>query len=409
MNSLATYRPTLRVNSDPSRHGPGSVSACLGPDLVAFLASYPQPGDLLKSIFRVTVAQARSPDGDSLPDVSGRYLLFQDEVQFIPHFPLEKDVKYCASFDPRPLGAPLTAEPLMLEFLIPTKQSSPAPTEITHIFPSSNLLPENLLRFYVYFSNSMQRGRALKEISLLDSDRQPVADALYRPPVELWDRTMRHLTVLLDPGRLKRWVGPNVELGPPLKMGQQYTLEIGSGMIDLYGRPLRERFRKHFLVGKAVREPISVEHWTILLPVTGSRQALVLMFTNPLDRALLLQTITIGSADGSVIGGQVVVDQCERRWSFTPSSPWLEGEYHIRVECSLEDVCGNSITGAFDRPLRKGANLVADRNGSSLTFQLISGPVANLRVAPVSPAESSRAARKIPLPNENLGNQKVRA
>jgi hypothetical protein len=371
MNLPLMRQPTLRVNSDGSPHGSGSVSACgLGPDLVAFLASCTGPGDLLKPIFRVTVAQVPSLEGDSLPDVSGRYLLFEDEVQFIPHFPFEKDVRYCATFDPRPLGPPLTAEPSMLEFLIPAKETPPALTEVTHIFPSSDLLPENLLRFYVCFSNSMQRGRALEEISLLDSDGQPVADALYRPPVELWDRTMRHLTVLLDPGRLKRWLGPNVELGPPLKVGQEYTLEIDSGVIDLYGHPLRERFRKHFLVGNSVRKHISVEHWKIVPPVTGSGQPLVLVFTSPLDWALLLQTITIASADGSVIDGQVVVDQCERRWSFTPSSPWIAGVYHIRVGSSLEDVCGNSITGAFDRPLRKGPNRVTEINGSSLILPI---------------------------------------
>jgi hypothetical protein len=371
MNSSAVCQPTLRVNSGPS-HPPRSVSVCcLGPDLVAFLAGCTRLGALLKSIFRVTVAQLPLPQSDSLPDVSGRYLLFEDEVQFIPHFPFERDVKYCVTFDPRSLGAPLTAEPLMLEFLVPAEQTAPALTEITHIFPSCDLLPENLLRFYVCFSNSMQRGRALEQIFLLDSGGQPVDHALYRPPVELWDRTMRRLTVLLDPGRLKRWVGPNVELGPPLKVGQTYALEIGSGLIDLYGRPLRERFHKHFLVGNAVRKYISVEHWKILPPATGSRQALVLMFTNPLDWALLLQTITITSADGSVMDGQIVVDQCERRWSFTPSSPWIAGVYHIRVESSLEDVCGNSITGAFDRPLRKSPNLVTEINGSSLIFQLV--------------------------------------
>jgi hypothetical protein len=365
-------QPTLRVNSDPSGHGPGSVSACcLGPDLVAFLTSCPRPDELLKSLLRVTVASVPSPEGNSLPDVSGRYLLLDDEVQFIPAFPFERGVKYRASFDPRPLGAPLTADSLTLEFLIPSEQKASALTEVTHIFPSGDLLPENLLRFYVCFSSSMQRGRALEEISLLDSDRQPVADALYRPPIELWDRKMRHLTVLLDPGRLKRWVGPNVELGPPLKVGQEYTLEIGSGMTDLDGRPLRESFCKHFVAGDAVRQPISVEYWKILPPATRSRQALVLMFTSLLDWALLLQAITIELADGSVIDGRVVVDQCERRWSFTPTSPWIAGLYHIRVESSLEDVCGNSISGAFDRPLRKDPPLVTEMNGSSLTFQLI--------------------------------------
>jgi hypothetical protein len=372
VNSPVLCQPTLRVNSDPSSLGPGSVTVCcLGPDLAAFLASYAQPGELLKSIFQVSVAQASSPEPDSLPYVSGRYLLFEDTVQFIPHFPFEKDVKYRASFDPRPLGAPLTAELLILEFLIPAEQNALAPTEVTHIFPSCDLLPENLLRFYVCFSNSMQRGRALEEISLLDSDGRPVADALYRPPVELWDRTMRHLTVLLDPGRLKRWVGPNVALGPPLKVGQEYTLEIGSGMVDLYGRALRKRFRKHFLVRDAVREPISVEHWKILPPVTSTRQPLVLVFTSPLDWALLLHTITIETADGLLLNGRVAVDQCERQWSFTPKSPWIAGVYHIRVGSSLEDVCGNTMTGAFDRPLRENPNLVTEIDGSSLIFQLI--------------------------------------
>jgi hypothetical protein len=344
---------------------------CLGADLFAFLANCSRPDDFLKSIFRVSVAEILSPEGDSVPDISGRYLLFEDELQFIPHFPLERDVKYRASFNPRPLGVPLMMdESLNLEFLIPSEQHAAALPEVTDIFPSSNLLPENLLRFYVCFSNSMQRGRALEDISLLDSNGQPVADVLYRPPVELWDRTMQHLTVLLDPGRLKRWVGPNIILGPPLKIGQEYILEIGSEMIDLHGRPLVERFRKHFVVGDPVRERISVEHWKILSPITGSQQALVLMFPSPLDWALLLRTITIKSADGGVTDGQVVVDQCEKRWSFIPSSPWVAGIYHICVGSGLEDVCGNSISGAFDRPLRKHFDLVTEIGGSTLMFQL---------------------------------------
>jgi hypothetical protein len=318
----------------------------------------------------VTVAEVPSPEGDDLPDVSGRYFLYDDEVRFIPTIPFDSDVTYRVIFDARRLGFLLTEKPLMLEFLIPSDQEAPALTEVTHIFPSSGLLPENLLRFYVCFSNSMQRGRALDEISLLDSEGQPVADALYRPPVELWDRTMRRLTVLLDPGRLKRWVGPNIKLGLPLKAGQTYTLEIGSGMIDLHGRQLGERFRKRFLVTDPVREHISVESWELLPPVTGSRQALVLLFNNPLDWALLLQTITVACAEGDVIAGQVAVDQCEKRWSFTPASPWIAGTYHICVGSSLEDVCGNSITGAFDRPIGKAPHPAASTDDSSLVFQL---------------------------------------
>jgi hypothetical protein len=372
MSSPVECQPTLRVNSVASPDTQGSVSVCrLTPDLVAALADTSRLSDLLKSAFRVIVAEARSPDGDGLPDVSGRYLLYDDEVRFIPTFPFESDVKYRVTFDVRPLGLPPTEKPLALEFLIPSDQKAPALTEVTHIFPSCDILPENLLRFYVCFSNSMQRGRALDEISLFDSEGQPVADALYRPPVELWDRAMRRLTVLLDPGRLKRWVGPNIELGPPLKAGHTYTLEIGPGMIDMNGRPLRERFRRRFLAGDPIRERLSVESWELHRPATGSRQALVLLFKNPLDWALLLQTITVESTEGVVIAGQVMVDQCEKRWSFIPASPWLAGMYHINVQSGLEDVCGNSITGAFDRPIRKAPHLEAEANDSSLVFQLI--------------------------------------
>lgn len=358
--------------SDPREPRSGCVCVQnLQPDLVYHLHARALSRSLLQSILRVRVVKPEEPGGEELPDLSGRYKVLESGLQFIPHFPFERDVKYRAVLDPRPLGASFTAEPFDQEFLIPSEQKVRALTTVTHVFPSCDLLPENLLRFYVCFSNSMQRGRALDEISLFDSDGRPVEDALYRPPVELWDRTMRDLTVLLDPGRLKRWVGPNVELGPPLKVGQEYTLEIGSGMIDLFGRPLLERFCKRFLVGDPVREPIAVESWKILTPVTGSRQALVLMFMNPLDWALVLHTITIESADGSVIDGQVVVDQHERRWSFTPTSPWVAGVYHVRIGSSLEDVCGNSITGPFDRPLRKNPHPARDSHASSLIFHLI--------------------------------------
>jgi len=369
MNAPVSYQPALRVNSDPRGYESGSVSVCcLGPDLVAVLASCPQPDDLLKSIFRVTVVQEPSPV-NSLPNVSGRYLLLEDEVRFIPHFPFERELKYHASFDPRLLGSYLSEE-LTLEFTIPSDAEVRGLTSITHVFPSSDLLPENLLRFYVCFSSPMQRGQASEEISLVDSDGQPVADALYRPPVELWDRTMQCLTVLLDPGRLKRWVGPNVELGPPLEAGQQYTLEIGSGMLDQYGRPLGESFRKHFLVSDPIRQRITLENWKVLSPATGSRETLVLSFPSPLDWALLRRTITIQSRDGSVIDGQIVVDQGERRWSFTPKSSWAPGVYNIRVGPELEDACGNDIAGPFDRLLKADADPAGQVEHSTLTFEL---------------------------------------
>lgn len=368
MNAQVTNRPSLMVDADPRQPASGGVGVyALDPDLMVSLGRYLQAGGLLQSILRVTVVRTGASIGDDLPDVFGRYHVSEDAVRFIPHFPFERGLSYRASFDPRPLGRPELSDVLTLGFSLPREQTA-LPTEVEHIFPSSDSLPENLLRFYVCFSNSMQRGRVEAEISLLGPDGEPAPDVLYRAPVELWDRSMRHLTILLDPGRLKRGVGPNRELGPPLKAGLVYTLAVGAGMTDLSGSRLPQTVYKRFRVTDAVREPIAVEQWKIVPPMTNSRQPLVLMFPRPLDWALLSHTITIASANEKSIEGQIVIDQGERRWSFTPTSAWAASSYRVRVASSLEDVCGNTAVAAFDRPLRSASALACEVPSRSIPF-----------------------------------------
>jgi hypothetical protein len=263
------------------------------------------------------------------------------------------------------VNSPPPSEVLCLGLSLPREKSA-VRSRVEHIFPSSDELPENLLRFYVSFSNPMERGRAEEHIILLGPDGRPAPDTLYRTPVELWDRSMRHLTILLDPGRLKRWVGPNRELGPPLKVGQVYRLVVGSGMKDFSGRPLGESFSKPFSVIEAARSPIAPEQWEIQPTAANCREPLVLEFPKPLDWALLWHAITIASESGQRIDGRIAIDEGERRWRFTPTYPWTAGSYRVRVAPSLEDICGNTLLAAFDTPLRPAAD-----SGRKLTSQLI--------------------------------------
>jgi hypothetical protein len=370
VNAKVGNQPSLIVDADPQRQASGVVGVYnLDPGLMGSLGRYLQAGGPLQSILRITVVRTEAASADNLPDVFGRHQVLEDGVRFIPHFPFERGLSYRASFDPRPLGRSECLDVLTLEFSLPREQSI-LPPEVKHIFPSSDSLPENLLRFYVCFSNSMQRGRVRAKISLLGPNGESVPDALYRAPVELWDKSMQSLTILLDPGRLKRGVGPNRELGPPLKVGQEYTLVVDSGMVDLSGRRLRETFYKRFRVTEAVRTPIAVEQWKIVPPVTKNRQPLVLKFPRSLDWALLSQTITIVSGERS-IAGKIAIDQYERRWCFTPTLPWAAGSYYVRVSSKLEDVCGNSVIAAFDRPLRSGSDLAYEVANRSISFHLV--------------------------------------
>ena len=371
MNTRVTNQPLLIVEPDPRQPASKCVGVYqLGADIRASLHTCTATDRLLQSVLRVSVTVPGPSIGDSLPDVLGRYHVSEDGIRFTPHFPFERGLSYRASFDPRPLGRSELTDVLTLEFSLPREQSV-LPPAVQHIFPSSDRLPENLLRFYLCYSKSMQRGRVEAEISLLGPDGDPARDALYRSPVELWDRNMRCLTILLDPGRLKRGVGPHRELGPPLKTGQMYTLVAGAGMTDRSGSQLSEAVYKRFRVIDAVREPIAIEQWKIVPPKARSRRALLLTFPRPLDWALLSQTITVAMSGEQPIDGQVMIDRCERRWSFTPTSPWATGSYHVRIASSLEDVCGNSVVAAFDRPLRSGSDLASEVTGRSIPFHVV--------------------------------------
>lgn len=351
MSDPTAAGPVLVLDDDGSAPQGISVRG-IAPDILDALRAGAFGVHRVRAVLRVRVATPPSRSDADLPDILGSHRISQEGIQFVPDFPFDPGVAYRAIFDPRPLEHRELVKVLTLEFR-PAAEDGPAP-EVLQVHPTSETLPENLLRFYVVFSRPMQRGRFDEQIRVVDADGNTVPDVLYRAPLELWDTSMRCLTVLLDPGRLKRGVGPNRALGPPLAAGHDYALAIGSGMVDAAGRPLAGAVLKRFRVAAAVREPVSTEQWQVTPPSGGSTEPLRLKFPRPLDWAMLAQGIQVVSRLLPV-AGRVVLDEHERRWSFTPSQPWQAGRYRIRVSSDLEDVCGNDLLGAFDRAMDVGA------------------------------------------------------
>jgi hypothetical protein len=315
------------------------------------------------------LADADAADVDDLPDISGEREVVGNTVRFIPDFPFERGVRFRAILNLGALGQSGLGEVLAHEFSFP-KETPVAEAEVSQVFPSSGVLPENLLRFHVRFSRPMQRGRAGANIAILGPDGIPASDVLYRAPLELWDTSMTCLTILLDPGRLKRGVGPNRMLGPPLKVGERYMLAVGPGMIDVHGRPLRQRFTKGFTVCDAVRAPIATDGWRIVPPTADSRAPLEITFPTPLDWAGLWQGITVVSEGGEPISGRVGIDQDETRWRFTPDAAWRAGFHSIRISPGLEDACGNTAYSAFDGPCRSAEQICLETAVRSVSFEV---------------------------------------
>ncbi|MGI4807661.1 MAG: hypothetical protein ACRYF2_06090 [Janthinobacterium lividum] len=357
---------------------------------VSALRDHRAGGGALEGILRVTV------EGSDGPDVAGRCHVLETGLRLVPHFPFQPGLVYRATFDPATVRGCRPEDALELVFSLDLPDLPPA-TVVEHVFPFGDCLPDNLLRFYVCFSNPMQRGNAQGEITVLGPDGRPAADVLYRPPAELWDPAMRVLTLLLDPGRLKRGVGPNRELGPPLEPGQAYMLVVGGGMTDLFGRRLGAPMIKRFEVGPAAREPVAIDAWTIVPPTPGGWEPLVIMFPAALDWAMLFNAVTVATSAGEPIPGRVIVDEMETRWSFTPSLPWAARAYQIRVDSDLEDPCGNTPLAAFDRPFRTAIPSCRGSGVHPIPFIVARNPAPNgrsaLMLAPEPTVRSQSANR----------------
>ena len=364
--TIAFSRPTLEVDRewpDLAEVGVNVRGLCV--DALERLDRWTASGRSLSPLLCVHVVCADA--GGDLPDVAGRYEQTLDGVRFTPLFPFGNGVIYRAIFDPRAVGEAGSLQTLDFDF--PSLKQA-EPPEVAAIFPSADMLPENLLRLYVEFSRPMRRGQAEANISLLAPDGRTAEDVLYRPPVELWDRRMRRLTVLLDPGRLKRHVGPNRDLGPPLTVGETYTLVVGAGFVDIGGSPLPAPVTKAFRISEPMRSPIDVEDWMVRAPRAATRDPLWITFPQFLDEAMLAHALTITGPSGQPVLGEIEVDRNETRFAFAPNSPWIAGWHEVHVAADLEDVCGNTTYAAFDRPLRLGSGLQAEKDGPSLAFRV---------------------------------------
>lgn len=284
-------------------------------------------------IFQVVV------DGQQQP-MLGRYEMDNGTLVFHPRFPLEPGVTYRATFS-------LLNEKAEFSYQLP-KPKVASTTLVERIFPSASVLPENQLKFYIHFSAPMSKGEAAKRIHLMEEGTGEVKLPFLELDEELWDRDFRRLTVLFDPGRIKRGVTPNVEVGLPLKAGRKYKLIVEKDWPDAKGIPLVDAYVKEFTATEADRTPLDPKQWSVTPPQSGTQSTLAIDFPEPLDSALLLRFVDVIDPKGKPVRGKASLDNEEKRWVFSPDMPWQAGQYSLEILASLEDLAGNKVGRAFD-------------------------------------------------------------
>jgi len=292
---------------------------------------------LARSLLFVSVGADRKDDQAAL---LGRYRLEDNFLIFSPRFPLLPGETYLAEL--RLAGA----EPLRRVFSIPASDAPLA--KVAAVYPSAAVLPENQLKFYLHFSAPMRQGVAFQHLRLLDAKGKPDDLPFVDVGRELWDRSGTRLTLLLDPGRIKHGLKPREEQGPILHEGDEHTLVIDAAWPDALGRPLGKPHEKRFRVAAPDSEMPAVSRWRIRPPQAGGREPLVIDFDEPLDHALLLDMLAVRGSDGKLVEGTPATAHEERQWAFTPTAPWLAGEYRLEATATLEDLGGNSLAKPFE-------------------------------------------------------------
>jgi len=294
----------------------------------------------------------------NMPAILGSYGVESNQVRFAPQFPFEPGVNYRAVFRPEniPGGG---GKPISSTFQWPLTRTQ-ATTRVAAVYPAADVLPENILKFYIQFSASMSGGRIYEHIHLRDASGKAVQLPFLEIDEELWNRDMTRLTLFLDPGRIKRGVRPLEEVGPSLEPGKSYTLTVTRDWRDANGLPLTADFVKKFAVAAADRESPDPAKWKVEAPRSKKTIPVRVDFKEALDHAIAQRALRVIDPSGFAVAGAVELDPTDHQWSFTPDQPWKQGAYQILVPTIIEDLAGNNIGKPFDVDLMRGPQLMTN-------------------------------------------------
>lgn len=289
------------------------------------------PGDTGSGKVSVSLLGSTTPILGSLSVPSAGILLFKPALPFQPG-----------------AGYQITTPEKILKFTIP--ENTTEPPQVVRIYPTANLLPANQLKMYVVFDQPMRADGVCRHITLVNGETI-VENAILPLEPALWNADNTVLTLWLDPGRIKRELGPNQQQGNPLQPDQEYELTVKPSMTNKNGQMLVKASLKAFRTGDFDRARPNVEKWEIQLPAAETNDALSVAFDEPLDFRSLEGKVVVLLAEKEV-GGELQVMENETVLNFYPSIPWKKGNYTIEVHPSIEDLAGNRLNRLFDEDIR---------------------------------------------------------
>ena len=300
------------------------------------------PFDELQKTLRIRAQQQGK--GNSLPSLLGTCFVTDSELSFTSRFPLSPAVRYRVELDSRLIDSPYELPAIV--FTSRERKRLTAAT-VSAVYPTADILPENLLKFYIHFSAPMSRGEAYQRIHLMHGVNEVEAPFLELGE-ELWDIEQKRFTLFVHPGLIKRGLKPREDRGTPMTEGKEYSLRIDAEWLGADRQPLAAAFLKKFRVVSPDEKQPDSKNWKIVAPKANSKQPITLTFDEPLDHAMLNRVVRIRDASKALITGLISVKDRETVWCFEPTDPWKPGTCTIAIATNIEDLAGNSLARPFE-------------------------------------------------------------
>jgi len=300
--------------------------------------SFPAKGDITD--YKVYL------EGELTTAMLGNFVLKHDSIVFEPVVPLSYELKYQLFYNNKVVD----------NFVINRLEDAVKP-ELSNIFPSTDTLPENLLKMYLIFSKPMQQvENMMTYINVKNISTNNQESIFLKLENELWNKEHTMVTLWLDPGRIKTDLIPNKTLGLPIKNGNSYELVISDALRDADGNGLKNSVKKQFYVSKRDNNKPLVKNWELVqIPKINTNDELVIDFNESLDAILAKETVQIKYND-AIVEGDFMLEQNERILKFTPKNFWSSGSYTVLVDTKLEDLAGNNLTRLFDMDVKSDKN-----------------------------------------------------
>lgn len=222
--------------------------------------------------------------------------------------------------------------------------------KILVVYPTSDSIPVNILRFYIRFSAPMQEMDILKHIKLSNEEGKNISGVFFENQYELWNENRTEVTLIVDPGRVKLGLLANNTMGRAFDEGKKYNLTIDSLLLDFNNQKLSESFTKTFVAVKEDRQSPDTKLWQLTIPKVNSIEPIYINFKDKIDH-ISAQTLIKIFKDKKEIAGEISLYNQEQIWIFKPQKKWVKGHYQIIVNPKLEDITANSINQIFDHKL----------------------------------------------------------